>query len=577
MLKLFKKLKPLSLPVAGVLLFVLLQSLCDLYIPTLMADIVDVGIAGQDISYVIKVGIKMLGFTMGIVFFGVLSNFLSAMVSAKFSANLRSEIFEKVESFSLNEFNTFGTASLITRTTNDVTQMQMVVLIMMRMMVMAPIMAIGGIFMALRTDAGLSWVLIVALPAILIMISVVVKFGGRLFASMQSKLDRLNLVMRENLTGMRVIRAFDRIEYEKERFKGANDDLTSTAIKANKIMAFMMPGVQIVLNLTTIAIVWFGSGRINTGDMQVGSLMAYIQYATLILMSFIMMSMLFVMIPRASASAARINQVLDTEPAIKDGSSGSLTTGDGSTGSLEFRHVSFSYPGAEDPVLSDISFKAVKGETTAIIGGTGSGKSTLINLIPRFYDATKGQILIDGMDIAAMPQHVLREKIGVVPQKAVLFSGSVRENIAYGNEKATDEEIRHAADVAQASEFIAEMQEGYDTYIAQGGKNVSGGQKQRLSIARALVRRPEIYIFDDSFSALDAKTDAKVRKALKPETVNATVIVVAQKISSIMDADRIIVVDEGKISAMGTHSELLGTSAIYREMAQSQLREEDLI
>lgn len=576
MLKLFKRLKPLALSVAGVLVFVLLQSLCDLYIPTLMADIVDVGIAGGDIAYVISVGIKMLIFTLGIVFFGVLSNFLSAMVSAKFSANLRSEIFEKVESFSLNEFNAFGTSSLITRTTNDVTQMQMVVLIMMRMMVMAPIMAIGGIFMALRTDAGLSWVLIVALPAILILISIVVRFGGRLFSSMQAKLDRLNLVMRENLTGMRVIRAFDRIEYEKERFKGANEDLTGTAIKANKIMAFMMPGVQIVLNLTTIAIVWFGAGRIDMGSMQVGSLMAYIQYATLILMSFIMMSMLFVMIPRASASAARINQVLETEISIKDKNE-TYTVEDGTKGSLEFRNVSFSYPGAEDPVLSDISFKAVRGETTAIIGGTGSGKSTLINLIPRFYDATGGQILIDGVDITDMPQHALRDKIGIVPQKAVLFSGSIRENIAYGNETATDEEIKHAVDVAQATEFIADMKDGLDTYIAQGGRNVSGGQKQRLSIARALVRHPEIYIFDDSFSALDSRTDAKVRKALQPEIENATVIVVAQKISSIMDADRIIVIDEGKVSAMGTHSELIKTSSIYREMAQSQLREEDLV
>lgn len=575
MLKLFKKLKPFTLSIVGVLIFVLLQSLCDLYIPTLMADIVDNGILNNDVSYVINVGVIMLLATLGLVVFSILSNFLSAVISAKFSEKLRSEIFVRVENFSLDEFNKFGTVSLITRTTNDVNQVQMVVLTILRMMVMAPIMAVGGIFMAIKTDVGLSWVLFVALPAIILLIAIVLKFGGKLFSSMQSKLDKLNLVMRENLTGIRVIRAFDRINYEKDRFKASNDDLTETAIKANKIMAILMPGIQMVLNFTTISIVWFGAKRISIGAMQVGSLMAYIQYASLILFSFVMMSMLFVMIPRAEASAKRINEVLDTDFTIKEASNLKYTDDD-TKGEIEFKNVSFSYPGAAEPVLNNISFKAVKGEVTAIIGGTGSGKSTLINLIPRFYDLTEGEVLIDNVNIKEMPQHYLRNKIGIVPQKAVLFSGTIKDNIRYGKEDATDEEIKYAADIAEASEFISEMKEGLDTYIAQGGKNVSGGQKQRLSIARALVRKPEIYIFDDSFSALDSKTDAKVRNSLLSETKNSTVIIVAQKISSIINADRIIVIEEGIISGIGTHKELMANNEVYREMASSQLREEEI-
>lgn len=575
MLKLFKKLKPFTLSIVGVLIFVLLQSLCDLYIPTLMADIVDNGILNNDVSYVINVGVIMLLATLGLVVFSILSNFLSAVISAKFSEKLRSEIFVRVENFSLDEFNKFGTASLITRTTNDVNQVQMVVLTILRMMVMAPIMAVGGIFMAIKTDVGLSWVLFVALPAIILLIAIVLKFGGKLFSSMQSKLDKLNLVMRENLTGIRVIRAFDRINYEKGRFIASNDDLTETAIKANKIMAILMPGIQMVLNFTTISIVWFGAKRISIGAMQVGSLMAYIQYASLILFSFVMMSMLFVMIPRAEASAKRINEVLDTDFTIKE-SSNLKYTDDNTKGEIEFKNVSFSYPGAAEPVLNNISFKAVKGEVTAIIGGTGSGKSTLINLIPRFYDLTEGEVLIDNVNIKEMPQHYLRSKIGIVPQKAVLFSGTIKDNIRYGKEDATDEEIKYAADIAEASEFISQMKDGLDTNIAQGGKNVSGGQKQRLSIARALVRKPEIYIFDDSFSALDSKTDAKVRNSLLSETKNSTVIIVAQKISSIINADRIIVLDEGIISGIGTHEELMANNEVYREMASTQLREEEI-
>lgn len=575
MLKIFKKLKSFSVMISGVLIFVLLQTLCDLNIPSLMADIVNNGILKNNVPYVINSGIKMLIFTLGIVLFSVISNLLSSVVSAKFSEKLRNEIFEKVENFALDEFNKFGTASLITRSTNDVTQIQMVVLVILRMMVMAPIMTLGGIFMAIKTDVGLSWVLMIALPAIVVLVLIVLKFGGKLFSSMQVKLDKVNLVMRENLTGIRVIRAFDRIDYEKSRFKTANDDLTETAIKANKIMAVLMPGILIILNFTTIAIVWFGAKRINIGEMQIGSLMAYIQYASLILFSFVMMSMLFVMVPRAAASAKRINEVLETEITIKE-SLEIKYANDDLKGEIEFRNVSFSYSGADEPVLKRINFKASKGEITAIIGGTGSGKSTLINLIPRFYNVTEGEILVDGVNIKDMPQHYLRNKIGIVPQKAVLFSGTIRDNIKYGKENASDDEICNALDIAEATEFVSEMESGLDTFIAQGGKNVSGGQKQRLSIARALVRKPEIYIFDDSFSALDSKTDAKVRKSLFAVTQNSIVIIVAQKISSIINADRIIVLDEGVISGIGTHNELMENNDVYREMASSQLREEQL-
>lgn len=574
MLKLLKRLKPYSLSVFGVILFILLQSLSELYIPKLMADIVNEGILKNNISFVSSTGINMLLFTLGIVLFGIIANYLSSVITAKFAADLRSDIFTHVENFSLDEFNSLGTSSLITRTTNDVNQIQQVVLVILRMMVMAPIMAIGGTVMAVRTDIGLSWVFGVSLPVIIVMLGTIILLAGKLFSSMQSKLDNLNLVMRENLTGIRVIRAFDRIDYEIGRFEISNEDLTETTIKAGKIMSALMPGILIVLNFTTVLIVWFGAKRISVGAMEVGSLMAYTQYAAMILFSFVMLSMLFMMIPRALASAKRINEVLETKASIKDVEA-EIKSENNIIGQLEFKNVSFSYAGAEEPVLCNICFKALKGETTAIVGGTGSGKSTLINLIPRFYEVTKGEILIDGVNIKDMKQHNLRNKIGIVPQKAVLFSGTVRDNIKFGNDDATDDEIIHASEVACAKEFIDEMKDGYDTLIAQGGKNISGGQKQRLSIARAFVRKPEIFIFDDSFSALDAKTDSKVRHELLKETKNSTVIIVAQKISSIMNADKIIVLDEGQISGMGTHDELLNSNDIYREMVKSQLREED--
>lgn len=574
MLRLFKLLKPYRLPIALVLVLIFIQTLSELYLPTLMADIVDVGIVHGDTSYILKIG----GFMLEVAAFGVVcsiaAGFLSSKVSVGFGRRLRGKIFAHVERFSLQEFDKIGTASLITRTTNDINQVQQVLTMMLRMMIMAPMMCIGGIIMAVSKDAQLSLVLVFVIPILVTAIVTIAVKGMPLFKAMQVKLDKLNLVLREGLTGIRVIRSFNRIDHETRRFDEANLDLTQTAVKINRLMASLMPIMMLVLNFSTIAILWFGGLRIGNGDMQVGALMAFIQYAMQIMFSLLMVSMMFVMIPRASASAARINEVLEMTPEIKDPEQ--PKTSRGRQGYIEFRDVTFSYPGAEKPALSNISFHANPGEVTAIIGGTGSGKSTLINLIPRFYDVDSGQILVDGVDVREMSQESLREKIGLVPQKALLFTGTITDNIRYGRETATDEEIRHAARIAQAEEFITGMKDGFDSVIAQGGANVSGGQKQRLSIARALVRKPEIYAFDDSFSALDFRTDAKLRAALKEETTNSTVLLVAQRVSTVMDADRIIVLDEGEIAGIGTHRELMDTCKVYREIVSSQLSEEGI-
>ena len=478
-----------------------------------MADIVDKGVVTGDTHYIWKIGGFMLLVAAGGMICSIAASFYSAKAASGFGKFLRSKIFAHVGNFSLHEFDKLGTASLITRTTNDITQIQQVLVMMLRMMAMAPMMCIGGIIMAYSKDAKLTLVLAVALPILVLAIVVIARKGIPLFKAMQVKLDNLNRVLRENLTGIRVIRSFNRVEHEKKRFDEANWDLTQTAIKVNKIMAAMMPIMMIVLNLSTVAIVWFGGLRISHGHMQVGDMMAFIQYAMQIMFSFIMLSMMFVMIPRASVSAVRINEVLETVADIKDPTT--QLSEDGLKGHVEFQEVTFSYPGAEMPAISNISFSMRPGEVTAIIGGTGSGKSTLINLIPRFYDVDSGKVLVDGIDVREMAQESFVQKIGFVPQQAVLFTGTIAENIRYGKETATTEEVEHAAEIAQATEFIANMPEGFDTVIAQGGTNVSGGQKQRLSIARALVRKPEIYIFDDSFSALDFKTDAKLRASLK--------------------------------------------------------------
>ncbi|MED3563441.1 ABC transporter ATP-binding protein [Bacillus xiapuensis] len=574
MIKLRKFLKPFRLTIFAVLTLILLQSLSELYLPTLMSDIVDKGVVKGDTHYIWKIGGYMLMVASGGMICSVTASFFSAKVASGFGKTLRSKVFKHVGDFSLHEFDKIGTASLITRTTNDITQVQQVLVMMLRMMVMAPMMCIGGIIMAISKDAKLTLVLAVSIPILVLAITIIAKKGLPLFKVMQIKLDNLNRVLRENLTGIRVVRSFNRVEHEKKRFDAANLDLTETAIKVNKIMASMMPIMMIVLNLTTVAIIWFGGIRISNGHMEVGDMMAFIQYAMQIMFSFIMLSMMFVMIPRASVSAGRINEVFDMTADISDPSA--PVSPKEKKGHVEFQNVTFSYPGAEMPALSNISFSMKPGEVTAIIGGTGSGKSTLINLIPRFYDVDHGKVLVDGVDVREISQECLREKIGFVPQMAVLFTGTIAENIRFGKENATEAEVKHAAEIAQASEFINNMPDGFDSVIAQGGTNVSGGQKQRLSISRALVRKPEIYIFDDSFSALDFKTDAMLRSALKKETENAAVLIVAQRVSTIMDADQIIVLDNGEISGIGKHRELMESSPVYREIVMSQLSEEEI-
>ncbi|MCX7921602.1 MAG: ABC transporter ATP-binding protein/permease [Clostridia bacterium] len=574
MIRLFKFLKPFKVFIACVLVLVFFQTLADLYLPTLMSDIVDKGIMKGDTNYIWKMGGFMLLIAAGGTICAIIATFLSSKAAMGLGTILRSKVFNRVESYSLHEFDKLGTSTLITRTTNDITQIQTVTMIIMRMMVSAPMMAIGGIVLAFLKDKYLTLVFAVAIPVLAGAITLLAIKGMPLFKLMQVKLDKINLVLRENLTGIRVVRAFNRIDHEQARFEEANIDLTNNYIKVNRIMAFLMPALMLIMNITSVAILWFGSLRIDNGDMQMGALIAFTQYAMQIMYSMLMVSMMFIMVPRAQAAAVRINEVLDTTPGISDAAE--IKEANEKRGFLEFKNVTFSYHGAEQPALSNITFSAKPGEVTAIIGGTGSGKSTLVNLIPRFYDVDSGSVLVDGVDVREMLQEALRSKIGFVPQKAVLFSGTIAHNIRYGKVEATDEEIRHAAEVAQAKEFISEMSSGFEHEIAQGGINISGGQKQRLSIARVLVRKPEIYIFDDSFSALDFKTDAKLRAALKNETADATVLIVAQRVGTVMDADRIIVLDEGQIAGMGTHRELLNSCEVYREIVSSQLSEEEL-
>lgn len=575
MIKLLRFLRPYRRQVGLVLLLVFLQSIAELYLPTLMADIVDRGVVQGDTPYIWRIGGLMLLVAACGALCSVGASLWSAKSASGFARDLRSRLFGHVERFSLSEFDRLGTASLITRTTNDITQLNQVLTIMMRVMVMAPMMCIGGIVMAVSKDAALAMVIISVVPVLAGFIFLVFRKGGPLFKAVQTKLDKLSLVLREHLTGIRVIRSFNRIGHEQERFDRANRDLTNTAIQVNRIMAFMMPVMMLVLNFAGIAIIWFGGIRIDAGHMQIGDLIAFIQYAWQIMFSLVFASMMFIMIPRASASAARINEVLSMMPDIRDADGGKRSAGSARP-SVEFRNVSFRYPGAEMQALSNISFATHAGEVTAIIGGTGSGKSTLVHLIPRFYDVEEGQVLVGGIDVRELTQESLRAQIGLVPQKALLFTGTIADNIRFGKEQATDEEVRRAAEIAQASEFIRGMKDGYDSPISQGGANVSGGQKQRLSIARALVRKPGIYVFDDSFSALDFKTDAKLREALRAETADACVILVAQRVSTVIDADRIIVLDEGRIVGMGTHRELLQTSDVYREIVASQLSEEEI-
>jgi ATP-binding cassette subfamily B protein len=574
MLKLLRLLRPYRISIVIILVLAFFQSLATLYLPTLMADIVDGGIVKGDTGYIVRIGIVMLVVTILGMICAIAGSFFSAKVSIGFGRIIRGRVFSQVEDFSLNEFDTFSTASLITRTTNDTTQVQQVITLLLSMIITAPMMAIGGVILALSQDRVLVWVLIAAIPIVFGVFVLIIRRAVPLFQIMQVKLDALNLVLDEGMTGVRVIRAFDRNDHEHERFDVANLDFTDTAITVNRIVAFLMPAMMLTLNLTSVAILWFGSIRVDRGEMQIGSLIAFLQYAVLILFSILMVAVMSVMIPRAAASAKRINEVLAVTPEIKDPAE--ARPAGAQTGHVEFQNVTFSYPGAEEPALSNISFRAGPGEVTAIIGGTGSGKSTLVNLIPRFYDVDEGRVLVDGRDVREMSQEALRAKIGFVPQQARLFSGSITENIRFGKRDASSDEVRHAAEIAQATSFVEAMPDGFDSAISQGGINVSGGQKQRLSIARALVRRPEIYVFDDSFSALDFATDARLRAALRGETGDATVLIVAQRVGTVMNADRIIVLDEGRIAGIGTHHELLETCDVYQEIISSQLSLEEI-
>ncbi|HKV00727.1 MAG TPA: ABC transporter ATP-binding protein [Ktedonobacteraceae bacterium] len=574
MIKLLRFMKPYRAVLVLVVVLAFLQAMANLYLPTLFANIVDKGIIGKDIGYIWRTGGIMLLITFGGTFAAVVGIFFSSQVATGFGKIIRARLFTHVAQFSLHEFDSVSTSSLITRTTNDTTQVQQVMILVLNMMITAPFTLIAGIILALNQDVGLSWILVVVIPVLVASILILMSKAIPLFRVMQTKLDKLNLILDEGLTGVRVVRAFDRQKYEEHRFDEANLELTNVAIRVNRLVASLMPIMMLCLNLSSIAILWFGAIRINNGEMQFGALIAFLHYAMQILFSLLMISMMFIMLPRAAASADRINEVLAIEPEISDPDHAQRA--DKQKGYVEFQDVTFSYPGAEKSALSHISFSAAPGEVTAIIGGTGAGKSTLVSLIPRFYDIDSGHLLVDDVDVHEMSQEHLRSKIGFVPQKAVLFSGTVAENIRYGKEDATDEEVRHAAEVAQATEFISEMQEGFDSVIAQGGTNVSGGQKQRLSIARALVRKPEIYVFDDSFSALDFKTDAKLRATLKQETRESTVLIVSQRVSTIMDADQIIVLDEGRVAGIGTHRELMRSNEVYREIVSSQLSLEEI-
>lgn len=526
-------------------------------------------------NYIAKIGIYMLLITLAGAVSAIVVSFIASKVAAGVSKSIRRDLFQKVESFSNREFDSFSTASLITRTTNDITQIQMFIVMGLRLVCFAPVMGIGGMIMALQQGVSLSWIILLAIIILLVIMLVVFKVAMPKFKIIQKMVDKLNLVTRESLTGIMVIRAFGTQKNEEERFDKANKDLTNVNLFVNRVMVILMPLIMFVMNGVTLLIVWVGAHQIEAAQIQIGDMMAFMQYGMIIIMSFLMIAVMFIMIPRASVSASRIAEVLESEVSIKD-CENPKTVGEHPKGEIAFSNVSFKYENAEDNVIENISFTAKPGQTTAFIGSTGSGKSTLINLIPRFYDVTEGSITFDGIDIRDLAQHELRSKIGFVPQKGVLFSGDIASNLRYGKRDATDSEIAEAAKIAQAEDFINSKPDKYDSPIAQGGTNVSGGQKQRLCIARALAKKAPVYIFDDSFSALDFKTDAALRKALKKYTGESTVLIVAQRISTIMDAEQIIVLDEGKMVGKGTHKELMKTCSTYREIASSQLSEEEL-
>ena len=537
----------------------------------------DIGINTDKLqsNYVIVAGVKMVGIALISMVATVFVSFIAARVGAALGRNLRKDVFNKVVGFSNTEFDEFSTASLITRTTNDIQQIIMLVVMGLRIVFYAPILGIGGVIKVINTGASMGWVIGVAVISILLLVIVLFTFAMPKFKSVQKLVDRLNLVTRESLTGMLVIRAFSTQKYEEEKFEIANKNLTRTNLFVNRVMTIMMPLMMFIMNAITLLIVWVGAHRIDEGIMQVGTMMAFMQYTMQIIMAFLMISMVSVILPRAMVSAQRVSEVLNVDVVVKD-SDNLQTFNHDEKGTIEFKNVSFRYPGADEDVISNVSFKALPGETTAFIGSTGSGKSTLINLIPRFYDATEGEILIDGVNIKNVSQYDLREKIGFIPQKGLLFSGTIESNLKYGGDHISDEDMIKASEIAQAMEFINSKEEKFNTEIAQGGTNVSGGQKQRLAIARAIAKKPEVFIFDDSFSALDFKTDAKLRKAINTELRESTLLIVAQRISTIMNANQIIVLDEGKVVGKGTHKELMKNCEVYQQIALSQLSKEEL-
>ena len=575
MRKLSKYYKPYILHILALIFLVGVQVLADLTLPTYMAKIVDDGVMEQNINNVLINGALMLGVTIIGVLAVILISLISSRMSASISKNMRTDVFSKVESFSLSEFDKFSTASLITRSTNDIQHVQMFTMIFFRFIISAPIMVVGGLYKAINTNIKLSWIFVAAIPLVFIIILVIMIKLMPTFINLQKLLDKLNLVSREQLTGIRVIRALNTQDHELQRFEKANRDLTDRNIFVNRVMAVMNPAMQLIMNFMTVVIIWLGAKMVETGELKIGDISAYTQFAMIVMFGFMIFTFIFIMIPRAIVSARRISEVLDEAPTIVDPED-PVESNSAVDGDIIFSDVSFSYNDADESVLSNISFRAKKGETTAIIGSTGCGKSTLINLIPRFYDVTKGEVLIDGVNVKDYTQKELREKIGYVPQRGVLFSGTIESNLRVGNENASEEDIKEALEIAQADFVYTEMKDGINTEIAQGGQNVSGGQKQRLSIARALIKKPDIYIFDDSFSALDFKTDSMLRKALSEKIKDATIIIVAQRINTIVDAHQIIVLDEGKIMGIGTHEELLKECETYREIALSQLSEEEL-
>lgn len=556
----------------GVVVFQLAQSIASLYLPSLNADIIDEGVATGDTGYILRVGGVMLLITLGQIICAIIAVYFGAKVAMALGRDLRGAVFTRVGEYSEQEVSRFGAPSLITRSTNDVQQVQMLVLTTCTLLVSAPILSIGGVIMAMRQDLELSWLIAVSVPVLLVAVGLIIVRMVPLFRVMQTRIDTVNRVLREQLTGIRVVRAFVREDVETRRFGRANAEITDTALQAGRLMALMFPVVMLVLNVSSVAVIWFGAFRIEDGSMQVGTLIAFLSYLMQILMAVMMATFMAVMIPRATVSADRIGEVLDTPSSVRPPLN--PVTATGGHGQLELRGVGFAYPGAQQPVLSDISFVARPGFTTAIIGSTGSGKTTLVNLLPRLFDATSGTVLFDGVDVRELSPDLLWGHVGLVPQKPYLFSGTVRSNLQYGKPDATETEIWQALETAQARDFVERLDGGLDAPIAQGGTNVSGGQRQRLAIARALVKRPELYIFDDSFSALDLATDARLRAALAADVPDATMIIVAQRVSTIVDADQILVVEDGRIVAGGTHEELLATSTTYQEIAASQLAAE---